>query len=98
MSMVDMKTQLNISGNDNNVIKDAIVIEGFSNKYIKVELKDREINHVFELRWDGYMYSGTFLDYSISCQYNVKDDFSSKKQDAQKPEQFVKRKSGYPKH
>tara|TARA_B110000495_G_scaffold117651_1_gene102109 strand:- start:1723 stop:2022 length:300 start_codon:yes stop_codon:yes gene_type:complete len=99
MSMVDMKTQINIKlSKDENVLKDAIVIEGFTQKYIKVVLKDQGIDHVFELKWDGYMYSGKFLDFDITCQYKVEQDFSSSKQTVTGVEKFTRKKSGYPKN
>ena len=56
----------------------AMVIEAFSKKYIKVDLID-EADHVFELKWNGFMYEGKFLDMVMSCQYTVEKDFSAVK-------------------
>ena len=63
-----------------------------------VVLKDQGIDHVFELKWDGYMYSGKFLDFDITCQYKVEQDFSSSKQTVTGVEKFTRKKSGYPKN
>ena len=98
MTTVDTKTDLNIQlSKDNTVIKRAIVREGYNNKYILVELEDHGIDHTFELKWDGYMFRGKFLDFDMTCQYKVITDFSSTKNPGQKSETFTRKKSGYPK-
>ena len=93
--MVDMKTELNIKVNDNSVLKDAIVIEGFDNKYIRVEDSN---DNTYYLKWDGYMYRGKFLDFDITCQYKVAKNFSSIKVSEPGSEKFTRKKSGYPKN
>jgi hypothetical protein len=76
MSIVNMETEVSIQLNKKKkVTKEALVVEGFKNKYIKVDLDD----HVFTLNWNGFMYEGTFLEMTITCQYNVKRDFSAGK-------------------
>ena len=79
MSLVDMNTEVIIQVNKRKkVTKEAIVIEAFKEKYIKVTL-DGEGNHIFELKWNGFMYEGKMLDMSMTCQYNVEKDFSAVK-------------------
>lgn len=96
---VDTKTELHIKlSDDKSVQKKAIVREAFKNKYINVELQDQGVDHIFELKWDGFQYSGKFLDFPMTCNYHIEKDFTSTKDTRQKAEKFVKRKSGYPKH
>ena len=79
MSLVDMNTEVVIQINKRKkVTKEAVVIEAFKEKYIKVTLND-EGNHVFELKWNGFMFEGKMLDMSMTCQYNVEREFSAVK-------------------
>ncbi|MBT6699735.1 MAG: hypothetical protein HOB15_04930 [Flavobacteriales bacterium] len=79
MGVVNMKTEVVIQVNKRKkVTKEALVVEGFKEKYIKVDLVDED-DHVFELKWNGYMFEGTFLEMSMTCQYNVERDFSATK-------------------
>jgi hypothetical protein len=79
MSLVDMNTEVVIQVNKRKKVnKEAMVVEAFNKKYIKVDIVDEE-DHVFELRWNGFMYEGNFLDMTMNCQYNVEKDFSAVK-------------------
>ena len=73
-------------------------VEAFKEKYIKVDIVD-EADHVFELRWIGFMYEGKFLDMTMTCQYKVEKDFSAVKTthgtDLQAPV-VIRKKSGRP--
>ena len=65
MSLVDMNTEVDIQVNKRKKVnKEAMVVEAFKEKYIKVDIIDEE-DHVFELRWNGFMYEGKFLDMSM---------------------------------
>jgi len=76
MSSVNMKTEVVIQVNKRKkVTKDALVVEAFKERYIKVDLVDED-DHVFELKWNGFMYEGTFLEMSMTCQFKVERDFS----------------------
>ena len=77
MSLVDMNTEVDIQVNKRKKVnKEAMVVEAFKEKYIKVDIVD-EADHVFELRWNGFMYEGKFLDMTMTCQYKVEKDFSA---------------------
>ena len=79
MSLVNMNTEVIIQVNKRKkVTKEAIVIEAFKEKYIKVDLVDED-DHIFELKWNGFMFEGKMLDMSMTCQYNVEKDFSAVK-------------------
>jgi hypothetical protein len=97
---VETKTELNIQVTKRKrVTKDAIVVEAFHQKYIKLEFDDAGVDHVFELRWNGFQYEGKFLDSVMTCLYKVTRDFSAKKiraSSGQKPELLQRKKSGYP--
>lgn len=80
------------------VKKDATVIEAFNHKYIKVDMDD---NHIFCLTWDKTqsLYTGSFLEQTLSCAYDVQRDFTAikKKQGYDLPPVKVSRKrSGRP--
>ena len=76
MSSVNMKTEVIIQVNKRKkVTKEALVVEAFKERYIKVDLVDED-DHVFELKWNGFMYEGTFLEMSMTCQFKVERDFS----------------------
>ena len=79
MSSVKLDTEVIIQVNKRKkVTKGATVIEAFKEKYIKIDLHDED-DHVFELKWNGFMYEGKFLDMVMSCQYTVEKDFSAVK-------------------
>jgi len=79
MSLVNMNTEVIIQVNKRKkVTKEAVVIEAFKEKYIKATL-DGEGNHVFELKWNGFMFEGKMLDMSMTCLYNVVREFSAVK-------------------
>ena len=99
MSLVDMNTEVDIQVNKRKKVnKEAMVVEAFKEKYIKVDIVD-EADHVFELRWNGFMYEGKFLDMTMTCQYKVEKDFSAVKKthgtDLQAPV-VIRKKSGRP--
>jgi hypothetical protein len=77
MSSVNLNTEVITQINKRKkVSSNATVIEAFKEKYIKVDLHDED-DHVFEMKWNGFMYEGTFLGMSMTCQYNVERDFSA---------------------
>ena len=76
MSTPNLDTIVNIQVNKRKKVnKEAKVVEAFREKYIKVDLVDED-DHVFELKWNGFMYEGKFLDMSMTFQYKVERDFS----------------------
>ncbi len=54
----------------------AEVVEGFSEKHIKVDLVDEE-DHYFKLNWDGEKYVGNFFGTTLTCEYEVTRDFKA---------------------
>jgi hypothetical protein len=79
MSLVNMNTEVIIQVNKRKKLtKEAKVVEAFKERYIKVDLVDED-DHVFELKWNGFMYEGKMLDMSMTCLYNVEKDFSAVK-------------------
>ena len=100
---MDIQTILNIQiSKRKSTKKNANVLEGFKQKYIKVELEENGIDHVFDLRWNGFMYEGKFLDMTMTCDYKVERDFSAVKTRQGRIETGVpvvleRKKSGYPK-
>ena len=79
MSLVNMNTEVIIQVNKRKkVTKEAKVVEAFKERYIKVDLVDED-DHVFELKWNGFMYEGKMLDMSMTCLYNVVREFSAVK-------------------
>jgi len=97
MSSVNMKTEVVIQVNKRKkVTKDALVVEAFKERYIKVDLVDED-DHVFELKWNGFMYEGTFLEMSMTCQFKVERDFTAVKTSPglkQKPVVATRKRSG----
>jgi len=96
---MSMDTEVNIQVNKRKkVTKEAVVVEGFKQQYIKVDLVDED-DHVFYLKWNGFMYEGKFLDMTMTCQYKVERNFTATKilTDAgPKPTVIRRRKSGKP--
>ena len=79
MSLVNMNTEVIVQVNKRKkIVRKALVMEGFHERYIKVNLVDED-DHVLELKWNGFMYEGKFLDMSMTCQYSVERDFSISK-------------------
>tara|TARA_Y100001963_G_scaffold48655_1_gene68411 strand:- start:1390 stop:1686 length:297 start_codon:yes stop_codon:yes gene_type:complete len=98
MSLVKMETEVIIQVNKRKkVTKDALVVEGFKDKYIIVNMVDDD--HEFTLKWNGFMYEGKFLEMNLTCHYNVERDFSSSKtknSSSIKPVVLQRRTSGRP--
>ena len=79
MSLVNMDTEVIVQVNKRKkIVRKALVMEGFHERYIKVNLVDED-DHVLELKWNGFMYEGKFLDMPMTCQYKVEKDFSAVK-------------------
>jgi hypothetical protein len=99
MSSVKLDTEVIIQVNKRKkVTKGATVIEAFKEKYIKIDLHDED-DHVFELKWNGFMYEGTFLEMSLTCQYDVERNFSAVKTSygtGQQPIRARRSRSGRP--
>ena len=99
MSVVQMETEVVVQVNKRKkVTKEALVVEGFNEKYIKVDLVDED-DHVFTLKWNGFMYEGRFLEMTMTCQYKVERDFSAsrtKTGTGLKPVRLQRRTSGRP--
>ena len=99
MSSVKLDTEVIIQVNKRKkVTKGATVVEAFKEKYIKIDLHDED-DHVFELKWNGFMYEGTFLEMSLTCQYDVERNFSAVKTSygtRQQPIRARRRRSGRP--
>ena len=55
---------------------EAIVVEAFKQKHIKVDLVDEDDHH-FKLNWDGKKYEGNFFGTTLSCDYEVTRDFKA---------------------
>ena len=98
---VEIKTVLDIKvSKKKTVTKDATVVECFHQKYIKVELDDDGVDHHFQLKWNGFMYEGKFLEMAMTSPYNVERDFSVAKIKVEdkvaEPVKLQRKHSGYP--
>ena len=75
----------------------ALVVEAFREKYIKVDLVDED-DHYFKLNWNGENYEGNFFGTTLTCQYDVTRDFkadiSASQQTELGPTVFAKRSNG----
>ena len=72
-----LKTTVSVkSGRKKLYDNEAIVVEGFNQKYIKVDLVDEE-DHYFKLNWDGEKYVGNFFGTTLTCEYEVARDFKA---------------------
>ena len=72
-----LKTIVNVKSGRKKVYEnDAIVVEGFREKYIKVDLVDED-DHYFKLNWNGEQYEGNFFGTTLTCQYDVVRDFKA---------------------
>ena len=70
-----LKTTVSVkSGRKKLYDNEAIVVEAFKEKYIKVDLVDEE-DHYFKLSWIGEKYEGNFFGTTLVCQYDVTRDF-----------------------
>jgi len=72
-----LKTTVSVkSGRKKLYDNDAIVVEAFKEKYVKVDLVDED-DHFFKLNWDGKQYEGNFFGTTLTCQYDVVRDFKA---------------------
>ena len=72
-----LKTTVSVkSGRKKLYDNDAIVVEAFKEKHIKVDLVDED-DHYFKLNWDGEKYEGNFFGTTLTCQYDVVRDFKA---------------------
>ena len=70
-----LKTTVNVkSGRKKLYDNEALVVEAFREKHIKVDLVDEE-DHYFKLNWNGENYEGNFFGTTLTCQYDVTRDF-----------------------
>ena len=76
---------------------EAIVVEAFKEKYIKVDLVDED-DHYFKLNWNGEKYEGNFFGTTLVCQYDVTRDFkadiSAPNRNESGPTVYAKRSNG----
>ena len=74
-----LKTTVNVkSGRKKLYDNEALVVEAFREKHIKVDLVDEE-DHYFKLNWNGEKYEGNFFGTTLTCQYDVTRDFKADK-------------------
>ena len=74
-----LKTTVNVkSGRKKLYDNEALVVEAFREKHIKVDLVDEE-DHYFKLNWNGEKYEGNFFGTTLTCQYDVTRDFKTDK-------------------
>ena len=74
-----LKTTVSVkSGRKKLYDNEAIVVEAFKEKYIKVDLVDED-DHYFKLNWNGENYEGNFFGTTLTCQYDVTRDFKTDK-------------------
>ena len=72
-----LKTTVSVkSGRKKLYDNEAMVVEAFKEKYIKVDLVDEE-DHYFKLSWNGEKYEGNFFGTTLVCQYDVTRDFKA---------------------
>ena len=92
-----LKTTVSVkSGRKKLYDNDAIVVEAFKEKHIKVDLVDED-DHYFKLNWDGEKYEGNFFGTTLACQYDVTRDFKadiSAPQNESGPTVYAKRSNG----
>ena len=70
-----LKTTVSVkSGRKKLYDNQALVVEAFREKHIKVDLVDEE-DLYFKLNWNGYQYEGNFFGTTLTCQYDVTRDF-----------------------
>ena len=74
-----LKTTVNVkSGRKKLYDNQALVVEAFREKHIKVDLVDEDEHH-FKLNWNGDKYEGNFFGTTLTCQYDVTRDFKTDK-------------------
>ena len=72
-----LKTTVSVkSGRKKLYDNQALVVEAFREKHIKVDLVDED-DHYFKLNWDGEKYEGNFFGTTLTCQYDVVRDFKA---------------------
>ena len=70
-----LKTTVSVkSGRKKLYDNQALVVEAFREKHIKVDLVDED-DHYFKLNWNGKQYEGNFFGTTLICQYDVTRDF-----------------------
>ena len=93
-----LKTNVSVkSGRKKLYDNQALVVEAFKEKYIKVDLVDEEDHH-FKLNWDGEKYEGNFFGTTLTCEYDVirdfKADISAPERNESGPTVYAKRSKG----
>ena len=93
-----LKTTVNVkSGRKKLYDNQALVVEAFREKHIKVDLVDED-DHYFKLNWNGEKYEGNFFGTTLTCQYDVTRDFKADISASQRnelgPTMYAKRSSG----
>jgi len=93
-----LKTTVNVkSGRKKLYDNEALVVEAFREKHIKVDLVDEE-DHYFKLKWNGEKYEGNFFGTTLTCQYDVTRDFkadiSASQRNESGPTVYAKRSNG----
>ena len=72
-----LKTTVSVkSGRKKLYDNQALVIEAFREKHIKVDLVDED-DHYFKLNWNGEQYEGNFFGTTLTCHYDVVRDFKT---------------------
>jgi hypothetical protein len=93
-----LKTTVSVkSGRKKLYDNDAIVVEAFKEKHIKVDLVDED-DHYFKLNWNVDKYEGNFFGTTLTCQYDVTRDFkadiSAPERSEAGPTVYAKRSNG----
>ena len=93
-----LKTTVNVkSGRKKLYDNEALVVEAFREKHIKVDLVDED-DHYFKLNWNGENYEGNFFGTTLTCQYDVTRDFkadiSASTRNETGPTVYAKRSNG----
>ena len=93
-----LKTTVNVkSGRKKLYDNEALVVEAFREKHIKVDLVDED-DHYFKLNWNGENYEGNFFGTTLTCQYDVTRDFkadiSASQRNESGPTVYAKRSNG----
>ena len=73
----NLKATVSVKSNRKKIYdNEALVVEAFREKYIKVDLVDEDDHH-FKLNWDGTKYEGNFFGTTLTCDYEVTRDFKA---------------------
>ena len=93
-----LKTTVSVkSGRKKLYDNEAVVVEAFREKHIKVDLVDED-DHYFKLNWDGEKYEGNFFGTTLTTQYDVTRDFkadiSASNRNESGPTVYAKRSNG----